>query len=55
MSHRKKWKKCYTCVQNMSILAMVGEVDGVAMRSLLGPVLTNIFMTELEITMIPSL
>ena len=31
------------------------QVDGVAMGSLLGPVLANIFMTELQITTIPSL
>ena len=30
------------------------QVEGVAMRSPLGPVLANIFMTELEIAMIPS-
>ena len=39
----------------MSILAMLRVVDGLAMRSPLGPVLANIFMTELDITMIPSL
>ena len=39
----------------MSILAMLRVVDGLAMRSPLGPVLANIFMTELDITIIPSL
>ena len=45
--------------QNMFILAIGGiiyiQVDRVAMRWPLGPVLANIFMTELEIAMIPSL
>ena len=31
------------------------QVGGVAMGSPLGPILANIFMTELEIAMIPSL
>ena len=31
------------------------QVDGVAMGSLLGPVLANIFITKLEITILPSL
>ena len=30
------------------------QVGGVAMGSPLGPILANIFMTELEIAMIPS-
>ena len=51
-------KLLYLCTKhiNLSFGARINiQVDGAAMGSPLGPALANIFMTELEILMTPSL
>ena len=51
---KKMEKLLYLCVKRVHF-SYAESCYGLAMRSPLGPVLANIFMTELDITMIPSL
>ena len=55
---KKMEKLLYLCTKHVHFShggKVCIQLDGVAMGSPLGPVLANIFMTELEIAMIPSL